>query len=368
MNTLGSRLEGAAEPDHRFHIAIFASQRFNLVGHSMTIVSIEAFESILDGVDMLRLEAEAGHGNAVDRTDFRRVAFDDHERRHVLGNSRQSPHKGAVADSCEMMDPRPAADIRIIPDSDMTGQHHLVCDGDAISKVTVVSDVRGNHDEVFVTNPCNAASIARSPVNGHMLADLIVIADFTYRVFAVIFSILRVGSDNGEWIEDIRLTDRGAAVNRDMIVKHGVIAYDPAEIINIDISQSSVWLSAGSAISVGLTVRNTGIFKFIDGSIILDGGQSGDECRFVENPDGSVTEVAVGAYGALVATAGVTLGRNTIEVGSHAELAVGVLASGAPGALLVDNDILVGTDRTPTPGILAIGAGLGPGHSSQHGT
>src|SRR6202041_280042 len=60
-------------------------------------------------------------------------------------------------------------------------------------------DVRIGHDQVVAAHPRHALRLGGRPVDGHIFANLVVVADFEARRLAFVRNILRSETDRAEW-------------------------------------------------------------------------------------------------------------------------------------------------------------------------
>src|ERR687888_513129 len=91
-------------------------------------------------------------------------------------NSRAAPHVHMLVKHAA------AAEKSAIVYPDIAAEQAVVRDDHSISNFAVVTDVRSGHEVVFVADLCRTA-IGAAAVNGAMLADDIIVADFHSRPF-----------------------------------------------------------------------------------------------------------------------------------------------------------------------------------------
>ena len=82
-----------------------------------------------------------------------------------------------------------------------------------IADLAIVRHMNVVHQQYVVTDPRDHPTTLCSPMNRREFTNLIVIADFEARGFAVIFQILRVCSKRGELKNPVALTDRRMTVD-----------------------------------------------------------------------------------------------------------------------------------------------------------
>jgi len=77
-------------------------------------------------------------------------------------------------------------------------------------------DMGVSHDQRVIADPCNSAALDRAAVDGHALADFVVIADFKTRGFSPVAQVLRSEPDGGEGEEFVVGADFCGAFDGDI--------------------------------------------------------------------------------------------------------------------------------------------------------
>src|SRR5262249_51792701 len=103
------------------------------------------------------------------------------------------------------------ADRGPVLNHDMPSQSRSVGHDHVIANHTVVRDVSVCHDQTVVAQASHSAALRRSAIDGHILADDIVIAYLKSRWFACVADVLWGKADGGEREKSIAGADfRGA--------------------------------------------------------------------------------------------------------------------------------------------------------------
>ena len=207
MDPVSHRGQSVTQPGYGTNVRVQLPKLGKLLGHGNIVVAVESLVGVFDGFDVLGAVASSGHGNGVDRPHFSGVAFDNHVRRDILGNAGQPADEGTRADRRKVMHPRAAADTYAVLDPNVAGKHHLIGDGNVIRDLTVMGNMRCDHDEIFAANPRHTVSVAGASVDGDMLADKVAVANDTVDRLASEFPILGVCAQHGKRVDLVVLAE-----------------------------------------------------------------------------------------------------------------------------------------------------------------
>lgn len=80
--------------------------------------------------------------------------------------------------------------------------------------------MRGDHEEVIISDLCHATAVSRTAVDCYMFTDDVVIADEEDCLFAAELEVLWCCANDGEWKEFVFFTDIGEVFDCYMIVEN----------------------------------------------------------------------------------------------------------------------------------------------------
>ena len=101
----------------------------------------------------------------------------------------------------------------------MAAERRVVDENDVVADLAVMRDMGANHQETMIADSGDHTAALGAGVDGHMLADRIVMADLERRGFTLVFQILRLEADRGEREDSRPLADRRAPIDDDMRLK-----------------------------------------------------------------------------------------------------------------------------------------------------
>jgi len=96
---------------------------------------------------------------------------------------------------------------------DVPGERGCIHQHGVIANLTIMPDVGIGHDENMAANPGNAAAFIGAAIDGHILADDVVLADFEPGWFTAIGDVLRLDAKRGEWKDPIVIADLSRPLN-----------------------------------------------------------------------------------------------------------------------------------------------------------
>lgn len=117
------------------------------------------------------------------------------------------------------------ADNAPVTHLDLAGQRNAVGDDAVVAHHVVVGDVHVGHDEVVVTHDGLAAR-GGAAADGHILADVVVVADFGGRDLSGELQVLRQAGNRSGRMDFAPLADAGAVVNHGAGANPAVVADD----------------------------------------------------------------------------------------------------------------------------------------------
>src|SRR5215471_3972368 len=105
------------------------------------------------------------------------------------------------AHTTELMHAGESSHCRVVFNDHMAGESRRIRHYDVISQRTVVADVRVCHQIIMISDSCVTAATLRTPMDVHVFAEHIVIADREKRLLASKFQILSLKTDRAERIK-----------------------------------------------------------------------------------------------------------------------------------------------------------------------
>src|SRR5437762_3011559 len=148
--------------------------------------------------DIARGESAPAQAFAVGSVRLRRIPRGGDKRRHILQYDRARGDHGVGADAAELMYPDESSQHRMIADYDVAGELRIVRKRGVVTDDAIMRDMAIRQYPVSVTDRRRAA-VERGPgVNGHELADDVVVADLGRGRLAAVLSVLRNLADRRE--------------------------------------------------------------------------------------------------------------------------------------------------------------------------
>src|SRR5436190_15211904 len=174
--------------------------------------AVERAVGALESRDGLGREAAAFQSLTVDAVRARHVARRSDEGRQVLRQVRSHAGERVCADVHELVHQRGRTEDRPVADDDVAGELAGVGENGLVADLAVVREVHVGHDPVLVAQPRDAGIERRAAVDGHVLADGVVVADLHAGVLAGVFLVLRRRAKRGEVEDLVAAADLQAAV------------------------------------------------------------------------------------------------------------------------------------------------------------
>ena len=95
-----------------------------------------------------------------------------------------------------MVDADRAAEVGVVLDVHVAGEHDVVRHDRVVADDAVVRDVHVDHEQVVVAHAGVAAAVAGATVDRHVLANLVVVAHHEPGGFAAELQVLRIAADD----------------------------------------------------------------------------------------------------------------------------------------------------------------------------
>ena len=187
----------------------------------------EVAERALQLADDVGRKAAPHQADRVGAEDARRPAADGPRvRQRVLGDHRVAADEGVTPDPAELVHPGPGADVGEILDRHVAAECRHIAENRVVSHVAVVSDVHVGHEHIAVADFGDPAAAAGAAVNGHELAENVLLADDEARFFAAKLQVLRNEADRRERKHLSAVANLGPAVD-DGRCPDGAVGADP---------------------------------------------------------------------------------------------------------------------------------------------
>src|SRR5207253_1076854 len=133
-----------------------------------------------------------------------------------LQYDRACGHHGVGADATELMYPDESSQHRMIADDDVAGELRVVRKRGVVADDAIVRDMAIRQHPVAVADRRRPTVEHGSGVNGHELADDVVVADLGRGRFAAVLAVLRNLADRRKLEDAIAAADARAAGNHDV--------------------------------------------------------------------------------------------------------------------------------------------------------
>ena len=202
------------------------------------------------GIDGLARETAAAQSDEVETTIGHGVAGGHAVGRDVLSCARTSAHHHVAADVAELVNEHGGTDDGKIVHDNLARKFGGIADDAAIANQHIVSHVHSLHKEVVAAH--NGTSFGSgAAVDGHILADGIVVAHFSSGFLAAELEVLRDGTDDGTREDGIaaahaRAAEQGDAIHQCVVVANDYVLVDKAEGANL-----AVFADDGLGMDVG---------------------------------------------------------------------------------------------------------------------
>ena len=202
------------------------------------------------GIDGLARETAAAQSDEVETTIGHGVAGGHAVGRDVLSCARTSAHHHVAADVAELVNEHGGTDDGKIVHDNLTGNFGSVANDTAIANQHIVGHMHSLHKEVVAAH--NGASLGScAAVDGHILADSIVVAHLGSGFLAAELEVLRDGTDDGTREYGIAAAhacaaEQGDAIHQCVVVANDYVLVDKAEGANL-----AVFADDGLGMDVG---------------------------------------------------------------------------------------------------------------------
>src|SRR6266404_7480490 len=116
----------------------------------------------------------------------------------ITFDARHAADHGMLADTHVLVDGAAPAENGIVLDDNMPRERRVVRHDHVIGNLTVMGDVRADHEKAVVADPRDHSSPGRPRVHRHIFANRVVAPDHKLGLLAPIFEILRFEPDRGK--------------------------------------------------------------------------------------------------------------------------------------------------------------------------
>src|SRR5471032_2562001 len=178
-----------------------------------------------DAVDLLARKAAAFQALDIDAMRLRRIAVQEHERRHILRQAGAHADESMRADLAELVHIRKTAHDDPVADFHMARQLRVVRENRVAADQTVMRQMHVGRNPVVIAQARHTAALHRASIERAEFADGVAVADFQARRLARPFLVLRLRADRRELEQMIVRTDGGMAVDHDMRANLGSSGY-----------------------------------------------------------------------------------------------------------------------------------------------
>ena len=138
------------------------------------------------------------------------------EGQHVLRDDGASADVSVRADAAELMHGAKRAEHGVLFNGHVSGERGGVDQHGVVGYLAVMPDVGISHDEAVIADAGDAAALLRAAVDGHALADEVVITDLKAHVLAFEGVVLRLEADGAEGEDAVAGADLGRALDVDV--------------------------------------------------------------------------------------------------------------------------------------------------------
>ena len=181
----------------------------------------------MDVVDEVAVEAPAPQPDGVQSAVGSRVAGHKAEGQDVLREACAAAHHRVAAHAAELVHQHVGAQDGVVVDDNLAGQLGAVADDDAVADKRIVGHMHALHEQVARAYD-GAALGCRATVDGHVLANLIVVAYLCRALFAPELEVLGNSADDCTREEDVAVADACAVEHRHTVHQRVVVADDNA--------------------------------------------------------------------------------------------------------------------------------------------
>ena len=205
---------------------------------------------LVNRVDGLAGETAAAQSDKVQTAIGHGVAGSHAVGRHVLSRARTSAHHHITADVAELVNEHGGTDDGEIVHDNLSSDFGSVANDTAIANQHIVGHVHALHEEVVAAH--HGASLGScAAVDGHVLADGIVVAHLGSGFLAAEFEVLRDGTDNGTGEYGVAAAHARAAEQGDAIHQRIVVANDNVLVNKAEGANLAVFADDGLGMDMG---------------------------------------------------------------------------------------------------------------------
>src|SRR5262245_26372460 len=164
------------------------------------------------------------HPDHIEPIEHRALADGEAKRNEVSRYPADPGDHRTLADPHKLVDGGTPTENNPVPQCDVTTENRIVGQDNVVADVTVVADMRADHEEAAVAHACDAATVLGPQIHGDMLADIAVGADLESRRSAAILDRLRRRAERSERIDLAAWADCGVTGHMHMGDEGAVLA------------------------------------------------------------------------------------------------------------------------------------------------
>ena len=179
----------------------------------------------MDVIDEVTVEAPSTKTDSVQAAESCRVAGYETERQNILREACAAAHHRVATYATELVHQHTGTQDGIVVNDYLACKLGAVADDATVTHNGIVCHMCPFHEQVVVTN-YGAPFGCRSSVDGHVLAYLVVVANFGCTFLAFELKVLRNGTDDCTRKENVAIANASAIEHRHTIHQCIVVAND----------------------------------------------------------------------------------------------------------------------------------------------
>ena len=183
----------------------------------------ELFVGRLETSDVAIIKAPSLQTNRVQAAGRCWAAIHNHEWRHISDHTGKSCNHGMLADATELMHRTEARNDGMVTNRDVACDGGIIREDSVIPHLAFVSHVSVAEEKIVVADPGRRLGLGAA-MNGHVLAEGVIIPDVEMGFFSGVFHVLRATTDSGERESLATLANRCVALDHDVTVQTRVIS------------------------------------------------------------------------------------------------------------------------------------------------
>jgi len=185
----------------------------------------------VDVVDEVAIKASATKPDGVQSAECSRVACHKAEGKDVLGETCAATYHRITTHAAELVHQHTSTQNGVIVDDYLACQLGAVTDNAAVSHNGIVCNMRSLHEQIVVAHDC-ASLCSRASIDGHVLAYLVIVAYLCRTLFATELEVLRNGTDDSTWEEDVSIAN-ASAIKHSHTVHQRIVVANNHSLVNI---------------------------------------------------------------------------------------------------------------------------------------